>query len=554
VGLAGALLAAACSSGGGGGTPEQQFVREVAEALGGVSAVQNTKTLHLESVVEGEGEAYWIGENRNPDADLPVFRALYRWAFDWENGRYRKEELKLPQFVSSSDAMRQTTMGLDGDIAYDVGADLKYIKLPDDVVARRKLELHMHPVGLIKAALAEGAQIAPVKTSGGTQSTEIALPDGSLLTLVVDGTSKLPSKISGRVAHPIIGDAAYEFEFNDYGENGGVMVPANVVMRLDNKVVGRFRAVTQTVNFDAAAPIPDAAHSSFLKNVRFEIPPVMKTATAEPRYTAIGADSIASMPVEVEAAAPGVWFLKGGEYFSVLVELDDHLTLIEAPVDERRFDAIIAKAKELAPNKPVTELVITHHHFDHLGGVRAAIDAGLTLYVRGNAPSKSISPEMGRAAPSLRSAASFFEDLASRPHTIQPDRLAKSQKTPVIKTVDDTLVLGGKARTIELYPIDGSEYADTLLMAYLPKEKLLVEADVYTPPQDIYNTKMLFPFTPNLVENIQSRKLQVERILALHGKIATMEELVKATTTVPSAMPVLDPSFMPEPDPSITGR
>ena len=550
---AGAFLVAACS-GGGGGTPEQQFIREVAEALGGVSAVQNTDTLHLESVVEGEGEAYWLGENRNPDADMPVFRALYRWAFDWENNRYRKEEVKLPQFVSSSDAMRQGTEGLDGDIAYDVGTDLKFLRQADEVVARRKLELRMHPIGLVRAALAPDAQIGPVSTSGGTQSTQITLADGSVLTLIVDTTTKLPSRISGAVSHPILGDTVHEFEFNDYSENSGVMLPSNFVIRLGNRVIGRFRAVTQQVNFDPSGPIPDAAHSSFLKNVRFEVPPVVKTAQAEPRYTAIAGEPIASMPVEVEEAAPGVWYLKGGEYYSVLVEFADHLTLIEAPVDEHRFNAIIAKAKELAPDKPVTELVITHHHFDHLGGLRAAIAAGLTLYVRGNAPQTAISPEQGRAAPSLRSTASYFEDIAARPHTINPDTLARSPKTPVIRTVEDKLVLTDATRTMELYPIEGSEYADTLLMAYLPKEKLLVEADVYTPPADIYRTAMKFPFTPNLVENIDSRKLDVERILPLHGRIVTKDDLVKTATQAPMGDPTYDPAFAPEPDPTLSTR
>jgi hypothetical protein len=546
-------LAAACG-GGGGGTPEQQFIREVAEALGGVSAVQNTRTLHLESVVEGEGEAYWLGEQRNPDADLPVFRALYRWAFDWENGRYRKEELKLPQFVSSSDAMRQGTKGLDGDIAYDVGTDLKYIRQSEEVVGHRKAELRMHPIGLVKAALAPDAKIGPVTTSGGSQSADITLADGTSLTLVVDSTTKLPSRISTRVSHPILGDVPYEFEFTDYGENGGVMVPANFVMRLDNRVIGRFRAVSQAVDFDPEGPIPDAAHSSFLKKVGFAIPPVVKNTPAAPRYAAIGADSIASMPVEVEEAAPGVWYLKGGEYFSVLVEFADHLTLIEAPVDEHRFNAIMAAAKELAPEKPVTELVVTHHHFDHLGGVRAAIAAGLTLYVRGNTSSTTMAPAMGRAAPSLRSTAAYFEDLAARPHTLNPDTLAKSPKAPIIKSVDDKLVLSDATRTMELLPIEGSEYADTLLMAYLPKEKLLVQADVYTPPADFYKTAMKFPFTQNLIDNIESKKLDVERIVPLHGRIVTLDDLRKTLSAQPLVDPNYDPSFAPEPDPTLSTR
>ena len=539
----GVLVVAACSGGGGGGTPEQQFIRAVATAMGGVSAVQSLNTVEFESGVEGDGESYWLGENRNPDADLPVFRTLSRWAFDWQNGRYRKEELKIAQFVSSNDQMRQTTTGLDGDIAYDVGTDMKTVRQPDDSARQRRLELRMHPVGLIRAALDPSAKIGPVETSGGSQSTDITLQDGSVLRLIVDSTTKLPSKISAKVSHPILGDVVQEVEFGDYGKQGGVEMPANFVTKLDGKAVNKFRAVSFKTNFDPAAPMPDAGHQAFSKNVRFEIPPIVKKQTAEPRASFLGNENIASKPAELEEASPGVWFVKGGDYYSALIEFDDHLTLYDAPIDDARFDSIVAKAKELRPNKPVTELIISHHHFDHLGGVRAAIAAGLTLYVRGSAPSSSMSPEMGRAAPSsLRSATSFYEDLASRPHTIVPDALQKAPKAPVIKEVSDKLVLSDKSRTLELYPVNGSEYADTLLMAYLPKEKLLMESDVFTPPNDVYNTLMLYPFGQNLLDNITSRKLNVERIIPSHGRIVPLDQLQKAITAKPASTAPPDPS------------
>jgi glyoxylase-like metal-dependent hydrolase (beta-lactamase superfamily II) len=38
---------------------------------------------------------------------------------------------------------------------------------------------------------------------------------------------------------------------------------------------------------------------------------------------------------------------------------------------EARSLAVIREVKKLIPNKPVRYLVSTHHHWDHLGGVRA---------------------------------------------------------------------------------------------------------------------------------------------------------------------------------------
>ena len=59
----------------------------------------------------------------------------------------------------------------------------------------------------------------------------------------------------------------------------------------------------------------------------------------------------------------GVFYLTGGTHHSVLVEQDDHLVIVEAPQNEARSLAVIAKAKETAPGKPIRYLVNTHTHF-----------------------------------------------------------------------------------------------------------------------------------------------------------------------------------------------
>jgi len=206
--------------------------------------------------------------------------------------------------------------------------------------------------------------------------------------------------------------------------------------------------------------------------------------------------------VTVEQIAKGVWFLAGQSHHSVLVEFADHLTLIEAPQNDARTLAVIAKARELRPAKPLTEVVNTHHHFDHSGGVRAAVSEGLSVITH-------------------KANAAFFEDAARRPHTIGPDALAANPKPIKVVTVDDELTLKDSTMTVQIFHVTGNPHSDTMLMAYLPRERVLVEVDAYSPGAPVQ------PYAANLIENIRRRNLRVDRIVPLHGTMVPFSELMK---------------------------
>jgi len=193
----------------------------------------------------------------------------------------------------------------------------------------------------------------------------------------------------------------------------------------------------------------------------------------------------------------------------VVIEFADHLTLIESPQNDTRALAVIAKARELRPNKPLTQVINSHHHFDHSGGLRAAVSEGLTVITQ-------------------KANAQYYQDAMARAHTIVPDALAKNPKPLKIETVDEEMELKDATRTVNLYRIAGSPHADTLLMAYFPKERILVEADVYTPGG------ALAPYAPNLLENITKRKLRIDRFVPLHGVIGPYSDFLKVVQSAKS--------------------
>ena len=157
----------------------------------------------------------------------------------------------------------------------------------------------------------------------------------------------------------------------------------------------------------------------------------------------------------------------------------------------------------------------SHQHFDHAGGQRAFAAEGVT----------DMTHESSRT---------YLERALATPATVQSDHLAKSGRKPTVESVRDRRVLTDGTRVVELYHIAGNLHADSLLMAYLPKERMLIQADAFTPPPA--NTPPAVPpasFALNLADNITRRGLNVDRLLPLHGRIVPLTDLHRAIGRAP---------------------
>ena len=179
--------------------------------------------------------------------------------------------------------------------------------------------------------------------------------------------------------------------------------------------------------------------------------------------------------------------------------------MVEAPQSEIRTLAVVERARELQPDKPLRYVINTHHHFDHAAGIRAAVSEGVTV----------VTHELNR---------SFFEDLVARQHSIVPDALARNPQPLTIETVsgDEAYELTDGRRTLQVYHIVDDLHCDGLLMAYLPQERILIEADAYS------STSREAPFAEVLLRNIEDRGLRVHTILPLHGGVSGLEDLESA--------------------------
>ena len=199
-------------------------------------------------------------------------------------------------------------------------------------------------------------------------------------------------------------------------------------------------------------------------------------------------------------------FIGGGSHNSVAVEFKDFVTVIEGPLSNQRTNAVVAEVHKLFPNKPIRYLVNTHNHFDHLGGVRGFVAEGATV----------ITDDRNR---------NFYQQvvLAPQQRTLQFDRLSQRPFAPTgpgtleLQTFTDHYTISDGNQIIELYHVDGLNHSDNMLIAYLPKEKIVVNADLYGPPPAGGNLANVSNNAVVLYRNLKRLKLDVSTHVPIHG-------------------------------------
>lgn len=120
----------------------------------------------------------------------------------------------------------------------------------------------------------------------------------------------------------------------------------------------------------------------------------------------------------------------------------------------------------------------------------------------------------------------YYEQIFATPRTMSADRMSRANATARIQTVGDKLVLGDATRTLELYPLQGHLHAEGMLIGYLPKEKMLIVADAFSPRTPVTRRPdSINPNTANLWENIKRLGLDVQTVMPIHGRFVKVDEL-----------------------------
>ncbi len=456
------------------------------------------------------GSAYAIGQSFRPDGPWPAFKlASYKLDID-----YVLPAMRLDVVRTNPDGVVQGGGGLPlagpqrqiqslrGPTAWNM-ADLNGTNAGAAPPGERPLTIWTSPHGVIKAAQKAGADLKVSRRPGadGRMATVLAFPVSGTTVTATLSADNLVERVETRTDNPVLGDLVTETVYSGYKDAKqislqpvhpedltGVMFPTHIVQKQGGFPVLDLTVATVHPNAYMVFPLPDA----------------IKRAAAQPAPAAA-----AAARVDVQKIGDGVYYVTGGTHHSVAVEFKDYVVLVEAPLNDDRVTAAMAAVRKTIPNKPIRFVVNTHHHFDHSGGLRAAVAEGATIVTQAaNKP--------------------YYQKVWTQPHTIAGDRLAKSGRKAAIEAVDTRRVWSDGTRSLEVYKLEGTNHADTMLIAYLPKEKLLVEADVFNPPPPDAPAATANKEAANLVQNIQRLRLDVQQIAPLHGRLATIDELLAA--------------------------
>ncbi len=517
-----ALMLTLCLTAIGGCTGRPDPLQKAFDAVGGQEVLLELRGFGYESA----GERFEAAQGLNPETD-PIRASSFdlsllcdvendRWSFDWRRQIFDP----LRGALAYKDV-------IDGDLGYQTGDD-NVLNPPDastdraltsgrNAAVRREFRLLNPLLYLRTAALTEGAATikADVEHDGRTHHViEVADPSYPV-ELIVDAESGRVAMLKTLQNDHIGGDVEIEVSYGDWSSPEGS--PLQFPHRVELAVSG------QTLHAESRTDVvvnPEFADDAFAlpEEPRTQVDPAAAqrgalNAQYHTRWHAIGVPADDDQTFVAATAVAGdseIYHLTGGTHNSLAIRLGDGVAVVEPPLNEARSKAVLAKVEELWPGLPVTHLILTHHHYDHMGGIRTYAARGATI----------VTSALNRA---------YVEAALSSPHTLVADELAGVESPEWhIEAVapDEEFSLEGGGRTVKARHVPTIHNED-LLVVHVPETRLLFVSDIYMPAVFPVGQPLPEPFgewSQGLRETLPTFDWDVEWIAGGHGGIDSIAD------------------------------
>jgi glyoxylase-like metal-dependent hydrolase (beta-lactamase superfamily II) len=303
---------------------------------------------------------------------------------------------------------------------------------------------------------------------------------GRVTSLWIDAATHLPARLDQLISDPVAGDAVTETRWPGYRRLGGLQVPTGRVVRVDGEVT-----VDTRLEWTVGGPLADSL---------FACPAGFDSTVAGPSQLA------------VRPLAERLHLAEGVNGNNVLVaEFDDHLVVVEPPGDDAASRRLLAELERRFPGKPVRRVVATHHHDDHTGGLRAYMEAGVTVVTT-----------PGNVA--------HFRRVAGRRGTLDGiDRPVE----PAFELVRGRLTLGSGPAALELHDIGPNPHTEEMLVAYVPAARLVFQGDLLNADWS-GRSRPANATTAAFAAWLGRSGLAVDRVAGVHGPVRSREQLAEA--------------------------
>jgi glyoxylase-like metal-dependent hydrolase (beta-lactamase superfamily II) len=332
---------------------------------------------------------------------------------------------------------------------------------------------------------------------------------GTTFVILFDPKSHLPAAIRTRDDDNINGDSDYDLVLGDWQAVTGVQVAQSLSYQINGIEVAKlnYREVTAnpTVAADAFA-VPDAvkAKAKPLATTNVPIQWVLRRLFLT-RF--LDSDNVIFPEgggLKLVELAPNVQHVEGGTANNLIINMKDYLVVFDAPYGEAQSRWTIDAAKAKYPGKPIKYLILTHHHMDHTGGMRAYVAEGATIVVP--APDKA-----------------YFEKDVRAPRTIVPDALQMHPRSATIQEVKDQFVLKDDTEEVRAY-ILANPHVHGMVFGYLPKDNIAYVTDLVSPRGPIARSDQTVAFG----EALKKHGITGALIAGGHGATAKQSDIEPA--------------------------
>jgi len=314
-------------------------------------------------------------------------------------------------------------------------------------------------------------------------------PDGEDLEMYFDPDTKLLAGFMVLETETMLGDVMGTYFLSDYRDVNGVKLPHHIKILKGGEPYSEVQYESILMNDPKAATV-------------FGVDAPFKPQVAQAMK---GPDAF---PMELKKAANGVYQASAFRHHSMVVEFPTFVAVVEAPYLETQTRMLAQAIARQFPNKPIKYVAVTHPHYDHIGGLRAAAALGATILVE------------KRQEPLLKK-------LLDAKHSHPKDDLqtAIDAKKPVgmIETYEGKHVIKEGNQSLELYAFDSSHF-QPMVMAYVPGARVHFQSDLWFPGVPL-------PSSPALVQlndAIKAANLQVDTLVGGHGGIGPYSAMAKA--------------------------